>query len=60
MATMVEPMFLAIDKDQSGACMACAWHVHSSTAAAARRSTFVELLELYLLWLYSLQARSPF
>ena len=29
LATMVEPMFMALDLDHSGACMACAWHVHS-------------------------------
>ena len=41
LATMVEPMFMALDKDQSGACMACAcacaWPL---TAAAARVPTF--------------------
>ena len=41
LATMVEPMFMALDKDQSGACMACAcacaWPL---TAAATRVPTF--------------------
>ena len=35
LATMVEPMFLAVDKDQSGACIARASHVHRMRIACA-------------------------
>ena len=35
MATMVEPMFLAVDKDQSGACIARASHAHRMRIACA-------------------------